>query len=292
MAVLPKESPWTGSGDDAESRCCSDCSDQLREERGRMRSVVMEVLDRLRLEEKMADEEKRRAEEEMKAVMAKLATLQKSLLSEQLRVKKLLNSKDKLIRNLTKENRKLKQKMSKFVSLEMSSCSSSETGREALTSTSSAESTDSQTEQASSTLHGQSELMISPDDKNHHQNNDASAAQHHPGETKEEYNNNSVTGEQGEASQYVIVADNLRQPKLVVLDNAGDTGDTTNDNVDNKVAPTPTNDRSSLQLTQTRAALRQMTNHRSATKPSDIKHRDRVQREHKTLLSYWSDSFL
>ena len=142
--------------------------------------------------------------------------------------------------------------MSKSVSLEMSSCSSSETGREALTSTSSAESTDSQTEQASSTLHDQSELMISPGDKNHHQNNDANAAQHHPGETKEEYNNNSVTGEQGEASQYVIVADNLRQPKLVVLDNAGDTGDTTSDNVDNKVAPTPTNDRSSLQLTQTR----------------------------------------
>jgi len=254
-----------------------------------MRSVVMEVLDRLRLEEKMADEEKRRAEEEMKAVMAKLAALQKSLLSEQLRVKKLLNSKDKLIRNLTKENRKLKQKISKSVSLEMSSCSSSETGREALTSTSSAESTDSQTEQASSTLHDQSELMISLGDKNHHQNNDASIAPHQPGETKEEYNNNGVTGE---APQYVIVADNLRQPKLVVLDNAEDTGDTTSDNVDNKVAPTPTNDRSSLQMTQTRAALRQMTNHRSAIKPSDIKHRDRVQREHKTLLSYWSDSFL
>ena len=194
--------------------------------------------------------------------------------------------------------------MSKSVSLDMSSCSSSETGREALTSTSSAD-TDSQTEQASSTLHDQSELMISPGDKNHHPTNDASIAPHQPGETKEEYNNNGVTGE---APQYVIVADNLRQPKLVVLDNAEDTGDTTSDNVDNKVAPTPTNDRSSLQMTQTRyepsktsklniflfprAALRQMTNHRSAIKPSDIKHRDRVQREHKTLLSYWSDSFL
>ena len=139
--------------------------------------------------------------------------------------------------------------MSKSVSLDMSSCSSSETGREALTSTSSAESTDSQTEQASSTLHDQSELMISLGDKNHHQNTDASIARHHPGETKEEYNNNGVTGE---APQYVIVADNLRQPKLVVLDNAEDTGDTTSDNVDNKVAPTPTNDRSSLQMTQTR----------------------------------------
>ena len=44
-----------------------------------------------------------------------------------------------------------------------------------------------------------------------------------------------------------------------------------------------------------RAALRQMTNHRSAIKPSDIKHRDRVKtvhKEQKTLLSYWSDSFL
>ena len=149
--------------------------------------------------------------------------------------------------------------MFKSESLETCSSSSSETGREALTSSSSTESTDSQmsqTEQpehsAITALHDQSELMISPGDKNHHQNNDANAAQHHPGETKEEYNNNSVTGEQGEASQYVIVADNLRQPKLVVLDNAGDTGDTTSDNVDNKVAPTPTSDRSSLQLTQTR----------------------------------------
>ena len=58
----------------------------------------MEVLDRLRLEERMADQEKRRAEEKMRAVMTKLATLQKNLLSEQSRVKKLLNSKDKIIR--------------------------------------------------------------------------------------------------------------------------------------------------------------------------------------------------
>ena len=98
QAVLPKESPWSGAGEEAEGRCCSECSERLREERGRARSVVMEVLDRLRLEEKMADEEKRRAEEEMRAVMGKLAALQKSLLSEQSRVKKLLNSKDKLIR--------------------------------------------------------------------------------------------------------------------------------------------------------------------------------------------------
>ena len=96
--MLPKESPWSGSGDDTDGRCCSECTELLRHERGRMRSVVMEVLDRLRLEEKMADEEKRRAEVEMGAVMAKLAALQKSLLSEQSRVKKLLSSKDKIIR--------------------------------------------------------------------------------------------------------------------------------------------------------------------------------------------------
>ena len=98
QAVLPKESPWSGAGAEAEARCCSDCTERLREERARTRSVVMEVLDRLRLEERMADQEKRRAEEEMRAVMTKLATLQKSLLSEQSRVKKLLNSKDKIIR--------------------------------------------------------------------------------------------------------------------------------------------------------------------------------------------------
>lgn len=163
-------------------------------------------------------------------------------------------------RNLTKENRKLKQKMFKSVSLETCSSSSSETGREALTSSSSAESTDSQMSPADqaehsaiTALHDQSELMISPGDKNHHQNNDSSADQHHPGpgETKEEYNNNVTAGE---APHFVIVADNLRQrpPKLVVLDNAEDTGDTTSDNTDNKTATTPTNDRSSLQMTQTR----------------------------------------
>lgn len=247
MAVLPKESPWSGAGADAEARCCSDCTERLREERARTRSVVMEVLDRLRLEERMADQEKRRAEEEMRAVMTKLATLQKSLLSEQSRVKKLLNSKDKIIRNLTKENRKLKQKMFKSESLETCSSSSSETGREALTSSSSTESTDSQMSQtehsAITALHDQSELMISPGDKNHHQNNDSSAVQRYPGETNEEYNNNVTVGE---APQYVIVADNLRQPKLVVLDNAEDSGDTTGDNTDNQIAATPTNDRSSL----------------------------------------------
>ena len=154
--------------------------------------------------------------------------------------------------------------MFKSVSLETCSSSSSETGREALTSSSSAESTDSQMSPADqpehseiTALHDQSELMISPGDKNHHQNNDSSAAQHHPGpgETKEEeYNNNVTHVTVGEAPHYVIVADNLRQrpPKLVVLDNAEDTEDTTSDNTDNKTATTPTNDRSSLQMTQTR----------------------------------------
>ena len=146
--------------------------------------------------------------------------------------------------------------MFKSESLETCSSSSSETGREALTSSSSTESTDSQMSQTEQTehsaitaLHDQSELMISPGDKNHHQNNDSSAAQRYPGETNEESNNNVTVGE---APQYVIVADNLRQPKLVVLDNAEDSGDTTGDNTDNQIAATPTNDRSSLQLTQTR----------------------------------------
>ena len=142
--------------------------------------------------------------------------------------------------------------------METCSSTSSETGREALTSSSSAESTDSQTDHSqlitdhsvNTPPHDQSELMTGPGDNNHHQNNnDPDAAGHHAGETKEEYNNNVITRE---ALQYVIVADNLREPKLVVLDNTGDTGDTPNDNTDNKVATTPTSDRSSLQMTQTR----------------------------------------
>ena len=63
-----------------------------------MRGVVMEVLERLQTEERLSGDERRRGQEEMRMVMAKLAALQKSLLSEQSRVKKLLNSKDKIIR--------------------------------------------------------------------------------------------------------------------------------------------------------------------------------------------------
>ena len=50
------------------------------------------------LEEKMNQETKRKGEKEMADLMMKLATLQKSLLSEQLRVKTLLNNKDIIIR--------------------------------------------------------------------------------------------------------------------------------------------------------------------------------------------------
>ena len=63
-----------------------------------MRSLVMTVMERLEMEEKMNKETKRKSEEEMTAIMMKLATLQKSLLSEQLRVKTLLNNKDIIIR--------------------------------------------------------------------------------------------------------------------------------------------------------------------------------------------------
>ena len=78
--------------------CLCDCVRHVNSERKRMRSMVMTVMERLEMEEKMNQETKRKGEKEMADLMMKLATLQKSLLSEQLRVKTLLNNKDIIIR--------------------------------------------------------------------------------------------------------------------------------------------------------------------------------------------------
>ena len=78
--------------------CLCDCVRHVNSERKRMRSLVMTVMERLEMEEKMNQETKRKGEKEMADLMMKLATLQKSLLSEQLRVKTLLNNKDIIIR--------------------------------------------------------------------------------------------------------------------------------------------------------------------------------------------------
>jgi hypothetical protein len=103
--------------------------------------------------------------------------------------------------------------------------------------------------------------------------------------TSKEFNNN--------LAEYVLVTDNLSKPGLVVLDSE-DNDETDKISILNNNLNIITTDRTAI-LPQQRSALRQMTNHRAAVKPSDIKHRDKVKtvtKEHKTLLSYWSDSFL
>ena len=193
-----------------------------------------------------------------------------------------------LPRSLTKENRILKKKI-KGKSIKKTDSTSGDT----ITSDSSFDSDkvgDGNDQSIMMINDDQSSMIVMmPTDENN-QANDLCQ-----GNIKEEPNINHHL-------DFIIVEDNLSEPKLVVLDK--------HDVADNVVVTT--NDRSTvLQISQTRydnkysswlirikyfrAALRQMTNHRSATKPSDIKHRDRVKtvtKEHRTMLSYWSDSFL
>jgi len=254
-------------------------------------------------------------------------------MSEQARVKTLLNHKDTTIRNLTQENRRLLKKLKLYTN----SCSSpTDTGssdcsadvdihshhgsdsaenidNQSNISEASGDASPDQTIKISCSEDNQTNkemmimddhkslIMMKPSDRNHHQkiNDSSPAGQPKDNITKDEYNINNNHIVNNEALDYVIVTDNLIEPNLVVLDNSDKIDSTTHNLTDdiNFMSTTSSNNNRStvLHISQTRAALRQMTNHRSAIKPSDIKHRDRVKtvtKEHKTLLSYWSDSFL
>lgn len=326
MAVIPLE--------DMMDTCCTcscDCVRHVENEKTKMRALVTSVMQKLEEEENINKKVKRKGEEEMEVITKKLAVLQKSLMSEQARVKSLLTHKDNIIRNLTQENRRLMKKLKLY----KSSCSSpTDTGSSdcsgdvdlqshasdttenndnqsnisEVSGNASPDQTmkircsgDNQTNQEMMIADQKSLIMMQPSDRNHHhqKNNDSKP----PGQpkdniTKDEYNiNNNIVN--NEPLDYVIVTDNLIEPNLVVLDNSDKIDSTSHNLTDDMNFMTTTSSNSNrstvLHISQTRAALRQMTNHRSAIKPSDIKHRDRVKtvtKEHKTLLSYWSDSFL
>lgn len=83
--------------DEMVTPCCTcrcDCVKGVANAKKRMKKLVMSLMERLEQEEIM----RRNSEQELENIMNKLETLQKSLMSEQSRVKTLLNNKDTIIR--------------------------------------------------------------------------------------------------------------------------------------------------------------------------------------------------
>ena len=78
--------------------CRCGCAGRLEAERRKVRGVLVTVMERLATEERGHGAARRRAEDEAARVMEKLAVLQRSLVTEQARVRSLLNSKDNIIR--------------------------------------------------------------------------------------------------------------------------------------------------------------------------------------------------
>ena len=93
QAVIPLE--------DMMDTCCTcscDCVRHVENEKTKMRALVTSVMQKLEEEENINKKVKRKGEEEMEVITKKLAVLQKSLMSEQARVKSLLTHKDNIIR--------------------------------------------------------------------------------------------------------------------------------------------------------------------------------------------------
>ena len=63
-----------------------------------MKEVISAVMEKISLDENMKDKAKQKSSQDMNLLMTKLQKLQKSLISEQSRVKLLLLSKDNTIR--------------------------------------------------------------------------------------------------------------------------------------------------------------------------------------------------
>jgi len=277
-------------------KCGCQCANIRNDER-KMKEVILSVMERLSIQEKINDKAKQKSSHEMSLLVTKLQRLQQSLLSEQSRVKLLLTNKDNVIRSLEEENNRLRLKINN---------SMQESDSNARDNAESKSSTDVET--CDKTIDTNAPDSLSEEIPNIENKNideygggtTTRARDSHTLEikppiqfvptpkitTSKEFNNN--------LPEYVIVTDNLSKPGLVVLD-SGDNDEGDKISIINNNLNIMTTDRTVLQMSHHRSALRQMTNHRAAVKPSDIKHRDKVKtvhREHKTLLSYWSDPFL
>ena len=89
QAVLPADEMITPC-----CTCSCDCVKGVTNAKKRMKKLVMSLMERLEQEEMM----RKNSEQEMENIMIKLEILQKSLMSEQARVKTILQNKDNIIR--------------------------------------------------------------------------------------------------------------------------------------------------------------------------------------------------
>ena len=79
-------------------KCGCQCA-KIMEKEKKMKEVIMEkIMEKISLDENMKDKAKEKSSEDMNLLMTKLQKLQKSLISEQSRVRLLLLSKDNTIR--------------------------------------------------------------------------------------------------------------------------------------------------------------------------------------------------
>ena len=78
-------------------KCGCNCA-KIMEKEKKMKEVISAVMEKISLDENMKDKAKQKSSQDMNLLMTKLQKLQKSLISEQSRVKLLLLSKDNTIR--------------------------------------------------------------------------------------------------------------------------------------------------------------------------------------------------
>ena len=78
-------------------KCGCHCA-KIMEKEKKMKEVISAVMEKISLDENMKDKAKQKSSQDMNLLMTKLQKLQKSLISEQSRVRLLLLSKDNTIR--------------------------------------------------------------------------------------------------------------------------------------------------------------------------------------------------
>ena len=98
MLIFQGELP--ASSDLLSDPCCKcgcHCA-KIMEKEKKMKEVIMSVMEKVSSDQNMKDKAREKSSEDMNLLMTKLQKLQKSLISEQSRVRLLLLSKDNTIR--------------------------------------------------------------------------------------------------------------------------------------------------------------------------------------------------
>jgi len=280
-------------GEDLVLRRCK-CEELVRRERKRCKEMVMAVVDRLGLEEKMHEQTARKNDVVMAKIVKELVLLQGSLKTEQVRVEKLLHSKDLLIRKLQgkvgqleTENQRLtgdsKQGSDSGCENTVSDIASLEDESIPVTPPSPPDTHSSFTE-TSPDKPDSIPLALTP--------NVASIKGPKPPIASRESVNAKLHLNRPHIMDYVLITKNRSSASqasgLYVLDTEPASDEKVTD-AGADISKVVTSDNTTV------TPVHAMTNHRRVLKPSDIKYRAKrraVSMSDKTRVTYWTDTFI